>query len=811
METMLSSENFPSVTPSQQEDLETSLQSVLKSDYKGSLFSMLASYQRVLADNSLRDYWPEINQKLQTLFKCGKATPIDGPMIGVTVAIRDSDFFRGVAETFGQDRSFQASLEIMATAWNATLADTGLWMGKTFEPVSKNVAGDMSNNDPDVLDNYNQDTSRIGRNFFREPPDVNAIQSISLPLLEQAWHLKDRPNSVTAQGFSGELLENNLQKEKAIPYTKTGGFYLSNMGESVLPELNGKQVYQLNYRWPNLGPVFPMTVLVDEIVQLGEGVYLGQLVYATKRFSVGAIDLPFIKGTRDIELGYTYQPNKLTFFEWLISLFTGKRKHKKPDYGYQNNGYFLMLDPAYASQIYADDAFPQLKPRQGESGYKELGFDKSDIEEQQSDVSDWVNGWKNDEKIRFKFVRLVTEASTRSDDMNVSELLHEDESVLQMLQRISHDVSSQTKHEDHLKHFEKLHCLFRSGVAPVIKNGVFQRASARGNNVQFNGKEMRDWYGELESTEELDYYHGANLNLHWGFSETFCPDRESEIDDGSVMPVALGSLFDQGEIRGPNVMNIVWHSIGKYIFPWAGKTFEKISPRKLSMMLDESDDLKSRYPERVGELKYHLASYPHYALVKKNRDHYWSGSSEYTEHLKTGSWDHGMSDDDRAFWENEANDHWVMGYNIMDKRIVAAEALMRTIDINYREPEPALIDLSKKSGSPFVRQGYAFLGAADRQSILPMNNGDNGKKRVFQFHYRFPMIGGPVPIGFCLDEIVEIADGLFLGQLIYSTQLDVAFHSSVDPDDYKYQLFGYFLLLDDDWEKHRQAIKLDTL
>ena len=64
------------------------------------------------------------------------------------------------------------------------------------------------------------------------------------------------------------------------------------------------------------------------------------------------------------------------------------------------------------------------------------------------------------------------------------------------------------------------------------------------------------------------------------------------------------------------------------------------------------------------------------------------------------------------------------------------------------------------------------------RNILPMNNGENKKKKVFQFHYRYPMIGGPVPIGFCLDELVEIADGLFLGQLIYSTALHVSFHSS---------------------------------
>ena len=170
-----------------------------------------------------------------------------------------------------------------------------------------------------------------------------------------------------------------------------------------------------------------------------------------------------------------------------------------------------------------------------------------------------------------------------------------------------------------------------------------------------------------------------------------------------------------------------------------------------------------------------------------------------------------MSDEDKAFWINEANNNWVFGNNLQDKRILSADAIMRVIDMNYQEPDSLLQALSEQSSSPFTRQGYVFLGAANQQSILPMNNGEDKNKVVFQFHYRYPMIGGAVPIGFCLDELVQIADGLFLGQLIYSTALTTPFHSSADPAQYKYQLFGYFLLLDDDWEHHRQAIGLDTL
>jgi len=809
-ELTLNSENFPSATEEEGEALEAGLQAILQADYHGNLRAMLAEYQRILADNHQREQWPSLHDKLQTLFMCGKPVPVDGPMIGIPVSIRDSDYFRESATLLGKTRSMLASIELMSTAWNATFADTGLWMGKTFEPVSEAVVREKCEDDPELMADYDPATTRIGRNFFREPGDPNLLQNMGLPVLKEVWNLRDRPTSVSAEGFEGELLAANLEKEQAIPYSMTGGIYLAQMGTSVVPEMKGKPVYQLNYRWTNLNPAFPMTRLVDELVQVGEGVYLGQLVFATKHYSLGAIDLPFIPGERDIELGEAYAPNKHSLFESIRALLTGQKKSGPPDYGYQNNGFFLMMDPTYAKQVYADDAFPQLRPGPGESGFKELGYNVTPLPVH-SDGRDWVDGWRADKALKEKFTRLITEPSTRDSDGDVSEMLRKDESVLQMLHRISDDISAQTRHEDHLKHFEQLHRLFRSGVAPKVREGLFQGSGKRGHNVQIDGTAVHDWYGEQEVTQGFDYYHGATLNLHYGFGETFCPDREATQESSSLLPPVLANLLDHGSSRGPNVMNMVWHSIGKQIFPWAGKSFERIAPRKLSMLLDESNDLARRYPQRVGELKRHLASAPHYSLVKKNRDNYWGSAGRFAGHLARGSWDRGMSDADMAFWQEEAAERWVMGYNLQDKRVVTADALMRIADMNYRIPEPRLQQASEESGSPFVRQGYCFLGSADQESILPMNNGDDATKRVFQFHYRFPMIGGPMPIGFCLDELVEIADGLFLGQLIYSTALDVPFHSSVEPSEYKYQLFGYFLLLDDEWERHRQAIKLDTL
>jgi len=810
MAQLLSSSNFPSRTAEAAGELESKLAKLLEQDYDGSFYVLLGRYQRILADNLQRSQWDNIYDKLRTLFMCGRATVLDGPMVGIPVSIRDSDFFKETAATFGRNRSLQASLEVMGSAWNMSFADTGLWMGKTFEPVDREVVEQKCDADPDVLAAYDAATTRIGRNFFRQPPNPNLIQSLGLPTLTKAWHLVDRPKSVATIGFAGKLLEQNLEKEKYIPYSKTGGIYLAQPGASVVPDMAGKQVYQLNYRWPKLKPAFPMTCLIDEIVQIDEGIYLGQLVFATKHFSLGSIDMPFLADSIDVQFGEAYAPNKHQFLENVKQFFTGRDEHHAPDYGYQNNGFFLMMDPRYAEQIYADNAFPQLRPRAGEAGYVELGYDKihSSASKPNKDEIYWASGWTLDETLQRKFTTLITEPSPISSDEPVESLLKEGESVLQMLQRLSGEVSKQSKYDDHLRHFENLHRLFRRGVAPSVENGLFL-GQGKGFNLRANGREEFDWYGEREVSEGFDYYHGANLNLHWGFSETFCPDRDSAQEESGLFPAALASSLFDGSIRGPNALNMVWHSIGKYIFPWSGKSFERISPRKLSMFLDESPDLEKRYPQRVSELKRHLASAPHYDLVKKSHQGYWPHPGKYAERLSR-SWDNGMSDADKAWWQNEANERWVMGYNLQDRRILTADVLIKMLDMNYRVPDYYLQQFSVNSGSPFERQGYAFLGLADQDSILPMNNGAH-KKRVFQFQYRYPLIGGPTPIGFCLDELVEIAQGLFLGQLIYSTALLVPFRSTEPSSDYKYQLFGYFLLLDDDWERHRQAIKLDTL
>lgn len=792
MNNYLSVANFPTASEQEQQALANALDAIIANDLQDGALPMLGRFRKILGDNLRREEWEGVHEKLLTLFKCGASTPLDGPMIGVSMSIRDSDYFKETAKPHGENRSMLAHLEWMATLWNVTYASTGLWMGKTFEPVSKDVFAAKCGHDPVALSGYDPETTRIGRNFFREPDDPNFIQSLGMPVLTQFWNLRDRPLDTKAQGFDSQLLTQNLTKEKAIPYVKTGGIFLSLPGKSVVGEMNGKAVYQLNYRWHALHPAFPMTRLIDELVQIEDGVYLGQLVMATHHYSLGTLQMPlFGDHPPEWELGEAY---------------TGDNS---VDYGYQNNGFFLMIDTARAREAFADAAFPNLRPRPGECGWKELGYDKPRPAQPGAvaDGVDWATGWRDDPELQRKFTTFCLEASPKADDGDVRELLLPGESILQMLQRQQGKISAASGFDDHLRHFEVLNRLFRAGVAPGIVDGVFQ-GQGKGYNTRFDAPEARNWYGADDPCRGFDYYHGATLNLHWGFGDSFIANIARSLQEHSMIPAALADKL-QTDPRAPNLLNAVWANIGRFIFPWAGKSFERIGGRKLSMLLDESDDLAQRYPERVAELKAHPASFPHYALVEKNREHYWQQPGVYAEHLIGGSWDQGMSKSDKAFWEREAAEHWVFGNNIQDSRILPTDALFRVLDMNYHPPLPSIQQLADAGPSPFVRQGYSFLGVDDRPSILPMNNGPDKPKQVFQFHYRYPLIGGPAPIGTCLDELVEIAEGLFLGQLIYSTALLVPFHSATDPAEYQYQLFGYFLLLDNTWEQHRQAIGFD--
>ncbi len=92
----------------------------------------------------------------------------------------------------------------------------------------------------------------------------------------------------------------------------------------------------------------------------------------------------------------------------------------------------------------------------------------------------------------------------------------------------------------------------------------------------------------------------------------------------------------------------------------------------------------------------------------------------------------------------------------------------------------------------------------------PSTNPDCNGKIVLQFNYRWPELHTMPPDNLCIDELVQIADGLYLGQLLYSVKPEIPYSPEKEASAYQYEHFGYFMLMDDDWWSIKEFICFDT-
>ncbi|HEY4185544.1 MAG TPA: hypothetical protein VGP07_10770 [Polyangia bacterium] len=116
--------------------------------------------------------------------------------------------------------------------------------------------------------------------------------------------------------------------------------------------------------------------------------------------------------------------------------------------------------------------------------------------------------------------------------------------------------------------------------------------------------------------------------------------------------------------------------------------------------------------------------------------------------------------------------------------------------------EDASADEKRQFG--YDAKNFFFIGK-QAPSINPDNNG----KPVFQLNYRWPALRNIVPDRFCIDELVEIAEGLFLGQLFYATNWLDPWNPRTPVATYKYGLFAYFLVMDEEWHARRLKLGFD--
>ncbi|MCL4498799.1 MAG: hypothetical protein M1335_00945 [Chloroflexi bacterium] len=142
------------------------------------------------------------------------------------------------------------------------------------------------------------------------------------------------------------------------------------------------------------------------------------------------------------------------------------------------------------------------------------------------------------------------------------------------------------------------------------------------------------------------------------------------------------------------------------------------------------------------------------------------------------------------------------GANTVVFRTHREKFVRKVIDLAGMWIEDATDDERKKLG--YEAKTFFFIGK-QAISIMPENKG----KVVYQFNYRWKGLRTPPPDNFCVDELVQIADGLYLGQLIYATEILRPWDPGIDPFTYNYKLFGYFLLMDEEWHARRLRIGFD--
>ena len=112
-------------------------------------------------------------------------------------------------------------------------------------------------------------------------------------------------------------------------------------------------------------------------------------------------------------------------------------------------------------------------------------------------------------------------------------------------------------------------------------------------------------------------------------------------------------------------------------------------------------------------------------------------------------------------------------------------------------------------GEEATKNGYDvknfFFIARQAPSISDACKG----KTIYQLNYRWPALKTIIPDRFCIDEIVQIAEGLYLGQLMYATKVLLPYDPSTAPAMYEYRNFGFFILMDEQWHQIRLKIGFD--
>lgn len=228
---------------------DNTLFSEIQGDLRGKtsileLFSHYMEELRMNPDNNAMQL-----KKMDKLFEMG-ITPdrMEGHYYGVPLCFRTGDYINEPLS------SINTVLEVL---WGATLDGQSPWVGKTFTRVSRGTIDSI------IASSKENGENLLGVNHFNKV-DFKIPNAVSFRVLNILMQLEPAPP----------------EEKKNYGYERNGGNFIARIEDSVYTN-TPRKVYQLNYRWKNLRNIFPLCWLVDEMVIIGEGLYLGQLLFAT--------------------------------------------------------------------------------------------------------------------------------------------------------------------------------------------------------------------------------------------------------------------------------------------------------------------------------------------------------------------------------------------------------------------------------------------------------------------------------------------------------------------------------------------------
>lgn len=280
------------------------LREIMENDLKGldTPLKLMKRYAEVINKGTS---YGDIAEKLDTLFLCGK-TPVslDGFYHGITLGLKTGFVSHGILDKIRNTLRSDINIDPLQVFYGRLLSKTSPWAGKNFKVIGSNKLSELTGGF-----DKGEKTTYLGINSFRK--DRNSIiNNVAGHLLSTIIEMEGVP--ATKQGQRSWIYAN-------------GGLFIANTQTSVGPENQGREVVALNYRWRILGNEFPNKLLIDEIVEIAAGLYLGKLYYATSL------------------------THMLKDFDPRVEI---------KDYDYRNFGYFLLLDDSWLQE--KNTLFPDL-------------------------------------------------------------------------------------------------------------------------------------------------------------------------------------------------------------------------------------------------------------------------------------------------------------------------------------------------------------------------------------------------------------------------------------------------------------------